>query len=184
MNDQKLECEVEAIENQYVVDKKSFTAVDIGNELKRKGINVRQREVSPIVREHFKGGLYNGSGYTRTLIPVKDGSVKAYVYFHIDNEPKDYLEINQEILSWDPNKPMFSDEGDLDAGNGLDDLVDDSSLLINSHSALDNYVASKKSEVYHHPDCMYAVRISKDNVVSFSDTKEAIKEGYRKCMRE
>lgn len=192
MTDQRLENEIKAIESKYIDKKKTFTAVDIGNELKRKDINARQRQVSPIVREHFKGDLYNEAEYTRTLIPVKSGNAQTYLYFHIDNAPEDYTETDQIILPWDPTQPMFPNNGDNDsdgavkAASSLDDVVDsdEDSNNGNNNLGLDDYIGSKNSKVYHSPDCMYVVRINNENIVSFSDVKDATKDGYRKCMRE
>jgi hypothetical protein len=189
MTDERLEEEIEAIERQYIKDKTPFTSVDIGNALKRKGINVRQRQVSPIVRNHFNSDIYNKSEYTRTLVPVKDGKTEAYLYFHIDNEPEDYSETSQDILPWDPNKQMFPDENDsittIKSNNNLDVVVnDDTNNQVDAASNLGDYVASKKSEVYHDKNCMYSSRINQENIVSFTDTKTAVSEGYRKCRVE
>jgi len=189
--DARLENEIETIEKQYVADKKSFTTVDIGNELKRKGINARQREVSPIIRQHFKSDIYNGTGYTRTLIPVKQGQGQAYLYFHIDNAPQEYTETEQDVLPWAPNKPVFSDgaSGNKDS-EGLDGVVADNNLNRSNNgsgnlgSKIDSCVASKNSVIYHSNNCMYAGRIRQHNLLTFQDAGDAISDGYRKCMLE
>ncbi len=43
------------------------------------------------------------------------------------------------------------------------------------------YVASKKSEVFHRPDCKWAERISPGNLIGFKSREEAIKSGRRPC---
>jgi hypothetical protein len=182
----QLDAEIETIEKQYIAEKKSFTALDIGNELKRKGINVRQREVSPVVREHFSTDIYNGSGYTKTFIPVNNGSQKAFLYFNIENKPEDYTDANQVALPWDPSKPMFPNIQFTDNQNtknaqikSLDDSVADDKAI-----SLDSLVGSKNSSVYHASDCTYASRIKKENLVSFNDNNDALNQGYRKCIRD
>jgi len=193
--DNRLESEVREVEREFITWKKMFTAMDIGNALKQKGINVRQRQVSPIVREHFHSKLYGNTGYTRTPIPVGDGGQEAFLYFHIDNSPTEYTGYDQEPIPWDPNKPMFSDEvqevkSSDDSGSddgksvgSIDDLQQDS----DSHSdnqGLDNLLASKHSKVYHSSTCMYAGRIRQENLVTFNDDASAVSASYRKCMAE
>ncbi len=43
------------------------------------------------------------------------------------------------------------------------------------------YVASKKSKVFHHPDCKWAKKISSKNLMGFNTREEAIKSGRRPC---
>jgi len=43
------------------------------------------------------------------------------------------------------------------------------------------YVASKRSEVFHHPDCKWAKKISPKNLIGFKSKEEAIKSGRRPC---
>jgi micrococcal nuclease len=43
------------------------------------------------------------------------------------------------------------------------------------------YVASKKSKVFHVPNCRYSRRISPSNLITFSTRDEAIKSGRRPC---
>lgn len=43
------------------------------------------------------------------------------------------------------------------------------------------YVASKKSNVFHRPDCKWAKRISPENLIGFDSIEEAIKNGRRPC---
>jgi hypothetical protein len=102
-----LENEVEKIEKEFVAASKQFTAMDVGNELKRRGFNVRQRQVSPVVREHFKDTeLYAEAFYVRDLMPVADGK-EAFVYHRIDQDPVDYQGFEQEPLPWKPEKTGY-----------------------------------------------------------------------------
>ncbi len=43
------------------------------------------------------------------------------------------------------------------------------------------YVASKNSEVFHKPQCRWAKKISKRNLVGYNSTDEAVKAGKRPC---
>jgi hypothetical protein len=43
------------------------------------------------------------------------------------------------------------------------------------------YIASRKSEVFHRPDCRWAERISPENLVVYASRDEAIKDGKRPC---
>lgn len=46
-----------------------------------------------------------------------------------------------------------------------------------------NFVASKKSKVFHKPDCPFARRISPENLVTYKTRDEAINAGKRPCKR-
>jgi len=161
----ELEHEVEKIEIGFIKAKKQFTALDIGNELKKRGINVRQRQVSPIVRQHFSEcDIYEDAKYTREIIPVKNGSCQAYLYFNIDQDTSEYTDRDQEPLPWDPNKQTD----------------DDISVIVQQVV----YVGSRNSKIFHSPNCMYAVRIKQENTISFEDMVDASAKHYRKCKRE
>jgi len=43
------------------------------------------------------------------------------------------------------------------------------------------YVASKKSKVFHRPDCKWAKRISPKNLIGFRSREEAVRSGRRPC---
>jgi len=43
------------------------------------------------------------------------------------------------------------------------------------------YVASRKSEVFHRPDCRWAKKISPKNLIGFKNKGEAIRSGRRPC---
>ncbi len=43
------------------------------------------------------------------------------------------------------------------------------------------YVASKKSEVFHRPDCKWARKISPGNLIGFNIRDEAVRSGRRPC---
>jgi len=45
------------------------------------------------------------------------------------------------------------------------------------------YVASKKSKVFHRPDCIWAAKISPKNLVVYKTKAQAIKAGKRPCKR-
>jgi hypothetical protein len=45
------------------------------------------------------------------------------------------------------------------------------------------YVASKKSKIFHKPDCLWAKRISPENLIKFTSREEAVKAGCRPCKR-
>jgi len=107
----ELENEVAKVEREFMQENKMFTALDVGNELKKRGVNARQRFVSPIVREHFdESVLYSAHDYTRTLIPVREGRESAYLYFNQNDDPEQYAATNQRVLPWKPNKPVFEDK--------------------------------------------------------------------------
>jgi hypothetical protein len=107
----KLEDEVRKVERGFFGQRKMFTALDVGNELKKRGVNARQREVSPIVRAHFDESiLYASHGYTRMLIPVREGREAAYLYFNANDDPMMYTDTEQKVLPWNPNKPLFQDK--------------------------------------------------------------------------
>jgi curli biogenesis system outer membrane secretion channel CsgG len=44
-----------------------------------------------------------------------------------------------------------------------------------------NYVASKNSDVFHHPWCSYVQAIKPENKICFSTREEAIGSGRRPC---
>ena len=44
------------------------------------------------------------------------------------------------------------------------------------------YVASKNSKKYHKPDCKWAKKIKKENLICFKTRKEAENEGYKPCQ--
>ena len=160
----RLNDEVKKVEQEYIDSGKQFTALDIGNELKKRGVNVRQRDVSPIVREHFENEeMYMDGDYVKEMIPVKDGNLDAFLYSRWDQDAENYTATNQDPLPWNPNKPMFDDKDDI------------SIVVI-------NYVASKRSKILHSPDCMYAVRIKSKNKVTFDDVVDAT-DNYRVCKR-
>ena len=46
-----------------------------------------------------------------------------------------------------------------------------------------NYVASRNSNVFHHPDCGYVKSILPKNLIGFYSREEAIKSGRRPCKR-
>ena len=46
-----------------------------------------------------------------------------------------------------------------------------------------NYVASRNSKVFHHPDCGYVKRILPKNLIGFNSREEAIKSGRRPCKK-
>jgi len=107
----RLEQEIQQVEEEFVSKGWPFTALDIGNELKNRGINVRQRQVSPVVRQHFHNSdTYREAGYTRTLIPVKGDTDQAFLYHPVGNDSSSYRGTNQDTVPFDPNKPMFPDE--------------------------------------------------------------------------
>lgn len=43
------------------------------------------------------------------------------------------------------------------------------------------YVASKKSNKYHEPNCRWAMRISENNLITFVTAEEATNSGYVPC---
>lgn len=196
--DINLDQEVAKVEQEYIAANKQFTALDVGNELKTRGINVRQRQVSQIVRQHFTDGdIYERTGYTRTLIPVNNSQTQAFLYFNIDQDPEEYTATDQQPVPWDPNKPISgtSDKtsDSIDDSVTQDDATDDSPAQTtdnaqtqatqNIASVTGQYVASRRSRVMHSPGCMYASRIKPLNRVSF-DANDATAQKYRACMRE
>jgi methylphosphotriester-DNA--protein-cysteine methyltransferase len=54
-------------------------------------------------------------------------------------------------------------------------------LLLLSTALHAEFVASKKSNKYHRPTCVYAKKIKQENRVVFKDTKEAQAAGYVAC---
>jgi hypothetical protein len=171
--DNRLDEEIGCIEADFICSGKIFTALDVGNELKKKGVNVRQRDVSPIVRKHFReSDIYSEHGYTRTLISVNGSKDQAFLYLHITDDHETYVERDQTALKFDSNKPMF-----------LDDLAQNKAANPNS-VCLDNFVGSINSDVYHTKECFYARRIKPENFVPFSDAIHASSMNYHKCRRE
>jgi len=173
---ERLEGEIAAVLKDYVAAKKQFTAVDVGNELKAKGINARQRDVSPIVRQQFESGdVFTNTGFTRTMVPVKGGNYEAFLYTHIDCDPSQYTTTNLDTLPFDPNKPMFSDS--------IDDVVSGANTQTSATQTTGQgtYVASRRSKVMHSPNCMYAGRIKQDNLVTLD---AATQQNYRLCRLE
>jgi hypothetical protein len=190
--EERLEQEVGNVLKEYVAAKKQFTAVDVGNELKKKGINVRQREVSPLVRQLFSNGdVFENTGYTRTMIDVKGGNEQSFLYFSIDTDPTGYTQTNQEILKYDPNKPMFAD---TQKSGTVDDKVDGTLGTTKPqapaaatqgsglNAVIGQYVASVRSKVMHGPNCMYSQRIKPENKVSF-DANDPKVQDYRACKK-
>jgi hypothetical protein len=45
------------------------------------------------------------------------------------------------------------------------------------------YVASKKSNIFHKPDCIWVKRIKPENLVSYSSREEAINAGKKPCKQ-
>ncbi len=43
------------------------------------------------------------------------------------------------------------------------------------------FVGSKKSDVYHYPDCQWAKKIKPENLITFNSVEEAKAKGYRPC---
>ncbi len=43
------------------------------------------------------------------------------------------------------------------------------------------YYGSRKSNIFHRPDCRYAKRIKSGNVVGFRSREEAVSAGYVPC---
>ncbi len=157
----RLEREIAAVEQEFIAEGRQFTALDVGNQLKGKGINVRQRDVSPIVRGHFSyQGLYEGTGYTRVMIPVKDGEYEALLYLPQDSNPMNYKDTNQETRPYDPNKPMFPDQENQGPNITL--------VAIVAKTPGSSYVASRRSKVLHQPGCTYAGRIKPENLQGFN----------------
>jgi hypothetical protein len=166
---QRLEQEIKQIEHEYMEADKPFTALDIGNELKNRGVNVRQRDVSVAVRGHFNNScLYQDSNYTRVMIPVKEGEAEAFLYLRVGTNPFAYTETNQDAVHYDPAKPMFSD---------ISDVVDQISVEV-------QFPANKRSKVVHSAGCVYSLKISQKNAVGFEDIVTAEANCYRKCRRE
>lgn len=190
--------EVRKIEGEYISANRMFTAVDIGNELKSRGVNARQRDISPIVREHFSStDMYADAGYTRTMVPVKDGSIGAYLYFNIKEDPQGYSATNQDALPYDPKKPMFQDDDKAvksdaktsDQPSDLGSIVAQSAGPVAQSAGPQTvapvlYVGSKKKEVYHTLGCRYAKKIKLDNMMAFDSSLAAVEAEYRKCRAE
>ena len=171
---EKLEKETEKVTTEFIAAKKLFTALDIGNELKKRGVNARQREISPIVRQQYnEGKVYANTGYARTMIPVKDGN--AFVYFPLDRDPSEYTEREQKPMPWDPSKPMFSIEAVVSTADNT---------AVDLNAVVQAYVGSKYSKVCHQPGCRYAARIKPENLTSFVDMNTALSASYRSCRRE
>ncbi|GAG82341.1 unnamed protein product, partial [marine sediment metagenome] len=43
------------------------------------------------------------------------------------------------------------------------------------------FVGSKKSDVYHYPNCRYVKMIKPENIIWFSSVEDAKAHGYRPC---
>ena len=45
----------------------------------------------------------------------------------------------------------------------------------------EKYVASKKSNIFHDINCSFAKKISKQNIIQFTNKKDALNKGYTAC---
>lgn len=55
-------------------------------------------------------------------------------------------------------------------------------LFISFASLCDaQFVASKKSDKYHIPECQWAKRISESNLLTFETVEKAVESGYQPC---
>jgi len=43
------------------------------------------------------------------------------------------------------------------------------------------YVGSKYGKTYHNPSCREAVRLSTDELITFTSARQAVRKGYRPC---
>lgn len=50
-----------------------------------------------------------------------------------------------------------------------------------SHEAEGSFVGSYKSNKYHRPDCQWAKKVSKSNIIWFKDRQDARNKGYIPC---
>ena len=53
--------------------------------------------------------------------------------------------------------------------------------VVNSAISEHKYIASKSSNIFHKPDCRWAMNISEGNLVTYTSKDEAIKAGKRPC---
>ena len=108
-NMELLDEKVQEVEKEFIAARQPYTALDVGNELKRRGVNARQRDVSPIVRQHFKDSdIYTDGSYTRTLIDVDD-KVPYVKYLEEGlSEEQIFNKFIKYCVSWDVI-PVYAD---------------------------------------------------------------------------
>lgn len=88
----------------WMVAGKPFTSLDVTNELKQQGMQIRNRVVARYLRDNFLM-LSSGRGlpYNATLINVDskaDGMTMAYLYHHMDTPADSYMDRDQNPQSW------------------------------------------------------------------------------------
>lgn len=108
--------------------------------------------------------VYTGSLFVNAEL-VRQGYAMVYTY-PPDVKYSDYfLKLQQEAR--DKNLGLWG----IDSNNSVSNESSDSSY----------YVASKKSDVFHYPDCVWAKKISPYNLIKFQTREDALNSGRRPC---
>ncbi len=105
---------VEEVVDDFMSELKLFTSLDVSNEVKLRGNNVRHREVAEIVRNLFNEIMIKRD-YNRRLITVNlgpDETTKAYLYFY-KSLSSDYTKTSQKAIHFQEDKKTVSDIGDV-----------------------------------------------------------------------
>ena len=120
---------IEAKVKEFVAGVKSFTSIDIANEIKKGGHWVRNRDVAKWLREEFQ---YLWDGYTKKIIDVDDGYEAILYYSHLI-DPDEYVTTDLVAITFDEFSEKYVDtveEEDNGCGvcdtecDGCDDRVE------------------------------------------------------------
>ena len=90
---------------EFVTGGKMFTSVDVGNEVKKAGTWIRNRDVASELRHLFRSGDSVFDGYDMARIAVDGGASTATLYLPCGSDPEDYKERNQKALGPVAAKP-------------------------------------------------------------------------------
>jgi len=168
---------IKDIMEKYVDALEPFTALQISNDLKKNGENIRHREVSGIIRDSYN--YYFAGVYERTSIDVEaeilndNGQLEifktqALLYHPSGFDPKDYDKrelraINNDQSKNDTNVDLTDDVADND--NSADTLSDDNIVRYD--------LSSNDGEVISNDDggISFENNIVKDGTVTIYETK-------------
>lgn len=136
---------------EYMMNGKSFTSVDITNDLKDDGVRIRNREVADMLRSlaipiaHKYNCLYHLS-----LIRVDsnvDGPTWAYLYHHQTANPDDYLARDQNPKSFQTRQEIIDESQDNGAAQAILDMLKQKEAAVRSRANVD--VASRTSATHN-----------------------------------
>jgi micrococcal nuclease len=105
--------------------------------------------------------VYAGSLFVNAEL-VRQGFAMVYTYPPDVKYSEYFLKLQQEAR--ENNRGLWSDQ-----------------VSVHTSKSSGYYVASKRSDVFHLPDCTYARKIAPYNLIRFSSREEAINSGRRPC---